>query len=57
MKCGIHPILTKLGMVVVLDLSSNDVQYYDVDVYCSRVMRVQINQEQGDFFLLKNKLA
>ena len=36
--------------MVVLDLSSNHVQYYDVDVYRSRVMRVQINQEKSDFF-------
>ena len=44
-------------MVVVLDLSSNHVQNYDVDVYRSRVMRVQINQEKSDFFWFKNKLV
>ena len=43
--------------MVVLDLSSDHVQYYDVDVYRSRVMRVQINQEKSDFFWFKNKLV
>ena len=36
--------------MVVLDLSSDHVQYYDVDVYRSRLMKVQINQEKSDFF-------
>ena len=44
-------------MIVVLDLSSNHVQYYSIDVYHSRVMRVKINQEKSDFFWFKNKLV
>ena len=52
-KYGIYPILTKLGMVVALDLSINHVQYYAVDVYRSRVMRVHSwDLERGEAFLM-----
>ena len=49
-KYGIHPILTKLGMVVALDLSSNHVQYYAVDFYRSRAMRVQSSDLDSENF-------
>ena len=46
-----NSILTKLGIVVALDLSSNHVQYYAVDVYRSRAMRVQSwDLDRGEAF-------